>query len=183
MISSRTCVGGEFDVLVGINLLREGLDIPEVSLVAILDADKEGFLRSFRSFIQIFGPGGQKCLWPGHYVRREADRVHEKGPGRDRPEAGDPGRLTMRPTALSPAPSVKRSMPLTITMAGQGESAAEAAVNEELAAYSAEELNLDDVICDLEYKMKLAAENLEFEQAALYRDKIAELNKIRETAP
>ncbi len=46
---------GVFDVLIGINLLREGLDIPEVSLVAILDADKEGFLRSFRSFVQIFG--------------------------------------------------------------------------------------------------------------------------------
>ena len=61
---------GDFDCLVGINLLREGLDLPEVSLVAILDADKEGFLRSDRALIQTMGraaPGGG----PGHPVRRQ----------------------------------------------------------------------------------------------------------------
>jgi excinuclease ABC subunit B len=57
---------GEFDVLVGINLLREGLDIPEVSLVAILDADKEGFLRSERSLIQTIGPRCPPHQWYGH---------------------------------------------------------------------------------------------------------------------
>ena len=59
---------GEFDVLVGINLLREGLDLPEVSLVAILDADKEGFLRSAGSLIQTSGPSGAECERPGHHV-------------------------------------------------------------------------------------------------------------------
>ena len=173
---------GEFDVLVGINLLREGLDIPEVSLVAILDADKEGFLRSFRSFIQIFGraarnvfgrvimyaekqTGSMKRALAETDRRREIQKAYNEAHG------------------IIPSTISKKINAFDYTMAGQGESAAEAAVNEELAAYSAEELNLDDVICDLEYKMKLAAENLEFEQAALYRDKIAELNKIRETAP
>jgi excinuclease ABC subunit B len=61
--------GGEFSVLVGINLLREGLDIPEVSLVAILDADKEGFLRSYRSMIQTFGRASRNVAWPGNNVR------------------------------------------------------------------------------------------------------------------
>lgn len=61
---------GKYDVLVGINLLREGLDIPEVSLVAILDADKEGFLRSERSLIQTIGRAARNAEIPRHYVRR-----------------------------------------------------------------------------------------------------------------
>lgn len=65
---------GKYDVLVGINLLREGLDIPEVSLVAILDADKEGFLRSERSLIQTIGRS-EKCRRPGHYVCRQYDEI------------------------------------------------------------------------------------------------------------
>ena len=62
---------GLFDVLVGINLLREGLDIPEVSLVAILDADKEGFLRSERSLIQTIGRAARNLNGQGHPVRRQ----------------------------------------------------------------------------------------------------------------
>nr|MDH3161803.1 helicase-related protein [Bacillus licheniformis] len=62
---------GKHDVLVGINLLREGLDIPEVSLVAILDADKEGFLRSERSLIQTIGRVSQKCRRPRNHVCRQ----------------------------------------------------------------------------------------------------------------
>lgn len=59
---------GEFDVLVGINLLREGLDLPEVSLVAILDADKEGFLRNHRSLIQTIGRAARNAEGRGHHV-------------------------------------------------------------------------------------------------------------------
>ena len=59
---------GEYDVLVGINLLREGLDLPEVGLVAILDADKEGYLRSTTSLIQTIGRAAQKCSQPRDYV-------------------------------------------------------------------------------------------------------------------
>ena len=66
---------GEFDVLVGINLLREGLDLPEVSLVAILDADKEGFLRSERSLIQTIGPGGAKRRGQGDTLRRQDHQI------------------------------------------------------------------------------------------------------------
>ena len=61
---------GEFDVLVGINLLREGLDLPEVSLVAILDADKEGFLRAERSLIQTIGRAARNVHGKVHHVRR-----------------------------------------------------------------------------------------------------------------
>ncbi len=61
---------GTYDVLIGINLLREGLDIPEVSLVAILDADKEGFLRSERSLIQTIGRAARNVEWSCHYVCR-----------------------------------------------------------------------------------------------------------------
>lgn len=68
---------GVFDVLVGINLLREGLDLPEVSLVAILDADKEGFLRSETSLIQTIGRAA-KCLRAGAYVRRQNYAVNAK---------------------------------------------------------------------------------------------------------
>ena len=71
--------GGKYDILVGINLLREGLDIPEVSLVAFLDADKEGFLRSERSLIQTIGPGGPKREGSGHHVCRHHDGFHAEG--------------------------------------------------------------------------------------------------------
>ena len=67
-----------FDVLVGINLLREGLDIPEITLVAILDADKEGFLRSETSLIQTIGRAARNSEWPCYYVRRCDDGLHAK---------------------------------------------------------------------------------------------------------
>ena len=74
---------GEFDVLVGINLLREGLDLPEVSLVSILDADKEGFLRSETSLIQTIGPGRPQRRRPGRDVRRPDHRLDAAGDRRD----------------------------------------------------------------------------------------------------
>ena len=74
---------GTFDVLVGINLLREGLDLPEVSLVAILDADKEGFLRSETSLIQTIGRAARKRRRYGHPVRRHHHPLHAPGHGRD----------------------------------------------------------------------------------------------------
>jgi len=70
---------GEFDVLIGINLLREGLDLPEVSLVAILDADKEGFLRSTTSLIQTIGPLRPPHRGPRDSLRRSPHRLHEPG--------------------------------------------------------------------------------------------------------
>ena len=84
---------GEYDVLVGINLLREGLDLPEVSLVAILDADKEGFLRSGTSLIQTIGRAAQERVRRGAHVRRQGHAVDAAGDRRDQPAAGEAGRL------------------------------------------------------------------------------------------
>ena len=90
---------GEFDVLVGINLLREGLDLPEVSLVAILDADQEGFLRSDRSLIQTVGPRGAQPARQGDPLRRPHDRLDAARAGRDDRGGGPASRRTTSSTA------------------------------------------------------------------------------------
>ena len=84
---------GHFDVLIGINLLREGLDLPEVSLVAILDADKEGYLRSHRSLIQTARTCRSKRARPGAHVWRRDHRFDAAGHRRNLPPPGDPGRF------------------------------------------------------------------------------------------
>lgn len=173
---------GLFDVLIGINLLREGLDIPEVSLVAILDADKEGFLRSFRSFIQIFGRAARNAY--GRVIM-----YAEKETGSMKKALGETERRRKiqksynQAHGITPATINKKINSFDYTMADMNANTVEAAVNEELKAYEADELNLDDVIRDLEAKMNEAAENLEFEQAAQYRDKIRELKNIKTTYP
>ncbi len=103
---------GEFDVLVGINLLREGLDLPEVSLVAILDADKEGFLRSGTALIQDDRPGPRgTCASArgGSHVRGQDHPVHGARDRRDQPPAAARSRSpTTSPAALTPQPLRKR---------------------------------------------------------------------------
>ena len=99
---------GEFDVLVGINLLREGLDLPEVSLVAIFDADKEGFLRSPRSLIQTIGRAarnvnGRVIMYADNITQRDEDRD-----GRDEPPARTPARVQRRSTGSCRRPSCAR---------------------------------------------------------------------------
>ena len=173
---------GLFDVLIGINLLREGLDIPEVSLVAILDADKEGFLRSFRSFIQIFGRAARNAY--GRVIM-----YAEKETGSMKKALGETRRRRKIQEAynqahgITPATISKKINTFDYTMADMNANSVEAAINEELKAYDAYELNLEDVIRDLEAKMNEAAETLEFEQAAQYRDKIRELKKIKTAQP
>jgi len=173
---------GLFDVLIGINLLREGLDIPEVTLVAILDADKEGFLRSFRSFIQIFGRAARNAY--GRVIM-----YAEKETGSMKKALAETRRRRKIQNAynqahgITPATISKKINTFDYTMADMNADTVEAAVNEELKAYDADELNLDDVIRDLGVKMNEAAENLEFEQAAQYRDKIRELRKIKTAQP
>ena len=88
---------GKFDALIGINLLREGLDLPEVSLVAILDADKEGYLRSATSLDPDVGPGGPQRPGRGDHVRRPADGLDPHRDRRDRASPDAPGRLQRRP--------------------------------------------------------------------------------------
>jgi excinuclease ABC subunit B len=169
---------GMFDVLIGINLLREGLDIPEVSLVAILDADKEGFLRSFRSFIQIFGRAARNVY--GRVIM-----YAEKNTASMKKAVSE----TKRRQKIQKAYNKKYNIvPTTIQKninifdySTQGkEPVFEGSVNEDIKEYKEQELNLDDIVKDLEYKMKIAAENLEFEKAAEYRDKIRELMDIQQ---
>ena len=98
---------GVYDVLVGINLLREGLDLPEVTLVAILDADKEGFLRSAVVADPDHRPGGAQHRRRGRHVRRPDHRVDAGRDRRDGPPAHDPGGGTTRSTASSRTTIIK----------------------------------------------------------------------------
>ena len=93
---------GQFDALVGVNLLREGLDLPEVSLVAILDADKEGFLRSETSLIQTIGRAARNVNAEGDPVRRHGDRLDAAGDRRDGPPPRRCSRRTTREHGITP---------------------------------------------------------------------------------
>ena len=97
---------GAFDVLVGINLLREGLDIPEVSLVAILDADKEGFLRSTRSLIQTIGRAARPIVWMSERVeRRKPSLSASRIATSETSGMSRPSRSRLIPTSTSKPPS------------------------------------------------------------------------------
>ncbi|MFN2436254.1 MAG: excinuclease ABC subunit UvrB [Desulfotignum sp.] len=170
---------GLFDVLIGINLLREGLDIPEVSLVAILDADKEGFLRSFRSFIQIFGRAarnvyGRVIMYAEKETGSMKKALLETRRRREIQKAYNEVHHIVPATIQKQLNVFKYPRPDTDTDAGR----VAASVNETIQSYESDEIDVDDLIRDLEYKMKKAAENLEFEQAALYRDKIRQLTDM-----
>ena len=93
---------GEFDVLIGINLLREGLDLPEVSLVAVLDADKEGFLRSSGALIQTMGRAARHVEGQSHSVRRRDDRQHAPRPGGNLPPPPHPRWNITRANGITP---------------------------------------------------------------------------------
>ncbi len=168
---------GLFDVLIGINLLREGLDIPEVSLVAILDADKEGFLRSFRSFIQIFGRAARNIFGKAiMYAEHETASMKKAISETDRRRTIQ--RAYNEKHGIVPS-TIRKNLNLFDYSTHDDGPVAEGSVNEDIKAYEGAELDLEDLIRDLEYKMKLAAETLEFEKAAEYRDKIKELKGIK----
>ncbi len=164
---------GVYDVVVGINLLREGLDLPEVSLVAILDADKEGFLRSDRSLIQMIGraarhldgavimyadtvTGSMQKAIDETYRRRSIQMEYNEKHG------------------IEPASIVKQVRDLTERVRAVAEA------KPEYTPGAAPTLSKEDVfrlIKDLESQMKQAAKSMEFEKAALLRDQIGELRK------
>jgi excinuclease ABC subunit B len=164
---------GEFDVLVGINLLREGLDLPEVSLVAILDADKEGFLRSETSLIQTAGRAArhlngevilyadvktqsiQKFLAVSEYRRTRQLSYNQEH------------NITPR--------SVSRAVEESLSSYRQTSQKAEA-----FLAESGVDIDLSQTIKELEEEMLAAANNLEFEKAALLRDQLRELRRAME---
>jgi len=164
---------GEFDVLVGINLLREGLDLPEVSLVAILDADKEGFLRSERSLIQTIGRAARHINGTAIlYADLVTDSIRRALGETERRRARQ---LTYNERhRITPKGVVKRIKDLIDGVY----SAAEMQVAQEEARYEAmSEKQIAREIKALEKKMLAHARNLEFEEAARVRDQLAELKK------
>ena len=164
---------GVYDVVVGINLLREGLDLPEVSLVAILDADKEGFLRSETALIQTIGRAARHV---NGRVIMYADRISEAM----RKAIDETNRRRAKQQAYNekhgivPRSIVKEVRDLTERVrAGAMEAATGGATPAELPAPE-----IRRMIKDLEKQMKAAAQELEFEKAALLRDQIFELREI-----
>jgi excinuclease ABC subunit B len=161
---------GEFDVLVGINLLREGLDLPEVSLVAILDADKEGYLRSATSLIQTAGRAArhlngevilyadvmtqsiQKFLAVSEYRRKKQITYNEEN------------HITPR--------SVSRAVEESLATYETRRDTAQAVLRE-----GGVDIDISETIKELEEEMLAAANNLEFEKAALLRDQVRELKR------
>jgi excinuclease ABC subunit B len=164
---------GEFDVLVGINLLREGLDLPEVSLVAILDADKEGFLRSERSLIQTIGRAARHINGTAIlYADRETDSIKRAIAETDRRRSKQT--QYNEKNAITPKGIIKRIKDL---IDGVYDASQMQAAEEEARYEAMSEKQIAREIKALEKKMLAHAKNLEFEQAAKVRDQLAELKK------
>jgi excinuclease ABC subunit B len=168
---------GTFDVLVGINLLREGLDIPEVSLVAILDADKEGFLRAERSLIQTIGRAarnvrGKAILYADHItdsMRRAMDET-ERRRTRQLAHNAEHGIVPR---------SVRKEVRELIdgVVSDRDDAKRVAAAAREMPLEELDEKDLSKRIKQLEKQMLEHARNLEFEKAARVRDQLAQLKQ------
>jgi excinuclease ABC subunit B len=170
---------GEYDVLVGVNLLREGLDLPEVSLVAILDADKEGFLRAERSLIQTIGRAarhveGVALLYADNLTDSMAKAISETERRRGIQEAYNTEHgITPTPAGKRAGNSILAFLEVSRRLNDeQLEQATEQAEHNEVPLDS-----LPELIQQLEEKMKAAAKNLEFEEAANLRDRIKGLRQ------
>ena len=168
---------GEFDVLVGINLLREGLDIPEVSLVAILDADKEGFLRSERSLIQTIGRAARHLHGTAILY---ADRITDSM----KAAIGETERRRAKQIAfneangITPRSVIKRIKDIIDGVYDDSSAKAAGGASETRADYAAlDEKALAKAIRQLEKEMQEHARNLDFEKAAAARDKLFRLRR------
>jgi excinuclease ABC subunit B len=168
---------GIFDVVVGINLLREGLDLPEVSLVAILDADKEGFLRSETALTQTIGRAarhvdGKVIMYADTITDSMQRAINTTNARRAKQQAYN------EEHGIEPRSIIKAIHALTDELAAQREMA----LAEEKAGYvTAADLPKDEmnkIINELEKQMKQAAQSLEFEKAALLRDQIMEMRQL-----
>ncbi len=159
-----------FDVLVGINLLREGLDLPEVSLVAILDADKEGFLRSATSLIQTAGRAARhinaEVILYADVITNSIKKFLETTEYRRTKQLAYNQEHNITPK------TVKRELQLSLDELTRGREIEASVVRETPGGYRTAEL-----LRELEEEMIEAAENLQFEKAAILRDQIAELKK------
>jgi excinuclease ABC subunit B len=174
---------GEFDVLVGINLLREGLDLPEVSLVAILDADKEGFLRSETSLIQIIGRAarnvdGQVVMYADNITDSMQRAIHETNRRRRRQEEWNAEH------GIDPQTVRKRVSDILELVQTQAPSAdRRRRETQRRAPIDLEGEDLARLVMGLEEEMHEAAKDLRFEYAARLRDEINELKReLREVA-
>ena len=164
---------GEFDVLVGINLLREGLDLPEVSLVAILDADKEGFLRSEQSLIQTIGRAARNASGKAIlYADRITDSMKRALDETDRRRAIQ--EVYNREHGITPQTIVK-PIEATLITASEADYFKMPAEVEEIEDYSP--ANLEATIKRLEVEMRAAAKRFEFEKAAELRDRVKVLKE------
>ncbi|WP_431029206.1 excinuclease ABC subunit UvrB [Lysinibacillus sp. LZ02] len=167
---------GTYDVLIGINLLREGLDIPEVSLVAILDADKEGFLRSERSLIQTIGraarnANGHVLMYADNMTDSMKKAIDETKRRRSIQEAYNKEHGIVPQTIIKKIPDIIRA-----TQAAEAE---ETYVTKVTKGKKLTKAELDKLIATLEIEMKDAAKALDFERAAELRDTIFELKAER----
>lgn len=166
----------KFDVLVGINLLREGLDIPEVSLVAILDADKEGFLRSETSLIQTVGRAARNA--DGHVIMY-ADHITESM----RVTIAETARRRQLQQAYNEAhgitpTTIKKAVRDVIAISRSADSLQEQGLQKD--AESMDKKELEKLVRELSRRMRQAAAELNFEEAALLRDRIAGLRAQQE---
>ncbi len=168
---------GKFDVLIGVNLLREGLDLPEVSLVAILDADKEGFLRAARSLIQTIGRAarhvrGQAILYADNLTDSMAKAISETERRRAIQQAyNEKNGITPQSVKSRSGNAILSFLDVSRRLNSQ---------ELEVALDNIDDLALADIpvlITQLEAQMKDAAKNLEFEEAAKYRDRIKQLRE------
>jgi excinuclease ABC subunit B len=166
---------GKFDALIGVNLLREGLDIPEVSLVAILDADKEGFLRSARSLIQTSGRAarnvaGQVIMYADKITDSIAVCLRETERRRNIQANYN------RQNGITPE-SIRKSIHNILASVYEADYLKVPTVDEKNAAYMSEK-ELPEIIRKLKAEMKEAARELHFEKAAELRDRIKELSAL-----
>src|SRR3954464_12807245 len=171
---------GEFDVLVGINLLREGLDLPEVSLVAILDADQEGFLRSDRSLIQTVGRAARhlngKAIFYADRITGSMQRCIDETNRRREIQVAHNTKFNITPTSVTKSVDQVRFITRVAdarTEREEREKEKGRRVAEAGASYGSD--NLPALIADLEAQMREAATNLDFETAAQLRDQLFEV--------
>tara|TARA_Y100000389_G_scaffold123644_1_gene120949 strand:- start:89 stop:2080 length:1992 start_codon:yes stop_codon:yes gene_type:complete len=170
---------GEFDVLVGINLLREGLDIPEVELVCIFDADKEGFLRSDRSLIQTIGRAARnirgRCILYGDVITGSMNRAIEETSRRREIQVQYNTENNIKPVSITK--DIRQALDEDTYIENESLDKLQLVSNNKKKLTKVNGDNVTTIISQLEKEMYNHAKNLEFEQAAKIRDQINELQE------
>jgi len=169
---------GSFDILVGINLLREGLDLPEVSLVAVLDADKEGFLRSESTLIQICGRAARnvegRVIFYADTITASMQKALQEMNRRRKKQLKYNEKNNIKPKSI-----IKAVQELDEFKNLSKEKSISHIISERQSEYKVTPKNIDKIIKDIETQMKEAANNLDFESASILRDKMLELKGIK----